>query len=255
MKKKSIIWMIALVSVSLFFWGCPTEAEDDKETFTDVPTVTASTGTINGVTNTNPTGLTVSAKKSNKTGIVYITLEGDGTFPNANTDPGSVVIWGAKSDTAHDDYFYVTLHGLLPAAGAFRIQQINGALSYYDTGESADDSRLFDSGAGDVQYPGFDVTAPGTPYMYAPALTLDAGISRYLKDKVYASIANAQDTPDGGFGILLKKSLASSDKVQITVRTGVNSSSGLKDDPWEGTDTVYILDYSALSGVTVSASS
>jgi hypothetical protein len=41
-EKKSIIWMIALVSVSLFFWGCPTEAEDDKETFTDVPTVTAS---------------------------------------------------------------------------------------------------------------------------------------------------------------------------------------------------------------------
>jgi hypothetical protein len=68
MKKKFLTGLIALLSLSLFFLGCPSgsDDDDDEETFT----------TVTGYTTASETDLTVTAKKSNSDGTVYVTVTG-----------------------------------------------------------------------------------------------------------------------------------------------------------------------------------
>jgi hypothetical protein len=89
MKKKFAIGLIALLSVSLFFFGCSTDddGDDDKvtgETFTTIGSYPLKDG---------QTGLSSTAKRSNSTGIVYIKVTGE-------VDANPTTTFGTKGPSA-----------------------------------------------------------------------------------------------------------------------------------------------------------
>jgi hypothetical protein len=144
MKKKFTIGLIALLSVSLFVLGCSTDDEEEEaaaETFTAVTEYTAGTN--------NPTGLTVSAVKSDQTGIIYIDLSGtignafiyntvnEGTEAGGSWQSGD---WGPWDSTPEEGkYAAVYIDGVFTeemVTEVLAIRQDNAALRFYtDAGD------------------------------------------------------------------------------------------------------------------------
>jgi hypothetical protein len=104
MKKKFLIGLMALLSLSLFFLGCPTEGDDGEvETFTTLTGYSLVTSVNNIDTIGNTSNLYIhEAKKSDKDGTIYIKIASKLGHPLAGTVDfgGTHGLWSGKREEA-----------------------------------------------------------------------------------------------------------------------------------------------------------
>jgi hypothetical protein len=126
MKKKFLIGLIALLSVSLFFLGCPTEADDDEEVKTSVPAFALTSG---------QPGLSLTFAQGDDPGVYTLTVTG--TVAPANvSDAGWIGTWGTKPTSVTGNFAAVSINfnAVFTAENVAKILGIRNesqALRYY----------------------------------------------------------------------------------------------------------------------------
>jgi hypothetical protein len=151
MKRKLFSLAILVMALAVAFIGCSTDSDDDddeQETFTNV----AESYPINGAHALSPSGLSIaSVLKSNTTGIVKVTLDGEvgTTFQYASTGSSPakpsndwIALWADPTDgttsfnpeeAVYGTFSFKPFSSLPQDASALSIavKQTNDALRYY----------------------------------------------------------------------------------------------------------------------------
>jgi hypothetical protein len=153
MNKKILYGMIALLSVSFLFLGCPTGTSSDDGTATTTwpddsgqagPGPEATTPITNGnfnldstATTLNPPGLSASAEQGLESGDITVTLSSAAAgvpigLPAAQASGDFQPDWFTATEAAKHDYFVFALKGLEGGETTTRIKQTNGGFVMYD---------------------------------------------------------------------------------------------------------------------------
>jgi hypothetical protein len=134
MKKKFLIGLIALLSVSLFFLGCPTEGDDDPPPAAE-PTINVTDDYPLAAGQSND--LTVTALQGQTTGTVFITVTTpENPLTGQNDLSGGGSIWDPKGSNAPAgkwtgiafDFSTVFTNA---STNYYAVRQENQALRYY----------------------------------------------------------------------------------------------------------------------------
>jgi hypothetical protein len=201
MKKKFLIGLIVLLSVSLFFWGCSTDDEEEEtgETFTDVTDQYDLVGTVSSIpTIGNGNNLDITASKSDLNGIVYITVTG--TLTGTSDFGSSHGLWGPKRENAPAGKwadFGLDLNAIFTSEVTNKILALrssNQAFRYYKGA-----SNLL---AQEPTGPLVILGDPNKPIIYIPALPTEMPVkwrlyntNTFSSDKLFAFILWSSANP------------------------------------------------------------